>query len=46
MTIVAWVVADIYHTQSHEAAEAEIALPPIQSISVNTQLLESIRIRE
>lgn len=46
MTIIAWVVADVYHTQSQDAVETGIAIPAIKSISVNKGLLESIRMRE
>lgn len=46
MTIIAWVVADVYHTQSQETPDTSIAIPPIKSISVNKEIIESIRIRE
>lgn len=45
-TIVAWLVADIYHAQSQDTKVIEAAVPPVQSISVNKELLESIRIRK
>lgn len=46
MTILAWVVADVYHAQSSETTDTSVTLPPIKSISVNKELLESIRMRE
>lgn len=46
MTIIAWVVADVYHTQSLDTPDIGITIPPIKSISVNKELLESIRMRE
>lgn len=46
MTIIAWVVADIYHAQSQDSTEAEITVPAIKSFSVNKELLESIKMRK
>lgn len=46
MTILAWVIADIYHAQSSETADTSVTVPPIKSISVNKDLIESIRMRE
>lgn len=45
MTIAAWVVADIYHTQSQETTDTSVTVPAVKSISVNKQVLESIRMR-
>ena len=46
MTIIAWVVADIYHAQSDTATDTGLTAPPIKSISINKELIESIRMRE
>lgn len=46
MTIIAWVVADVYHAQSTENEDTTVVVPKATSISVNKELLESIRIRE
>ncbi|MBI1862697.1 hypothetical protein HYS00_01110 [Candidatus Microgenomates bacterium] len=46
MTIIAWVVADVYHAQSQDTIDTTIAVPPIKSISVNKDLIQSIRMRE
>ena len=46
MTIIAWVVADVYHAQSDTSTDTSLNAPPIKSISVNKELIESIRMRE
>jgi len=42
LTVVAWVVADIYHAASEEKIKTKIEIPKLENYQINKNLLEII----
>lgn len=43
LTVVAWVVADIYHAATQEKIKTRVDIPTLNNYQINTDLLESLK---
>ena len=45
LTIVAWLIADIYHTSTEDKIKSKISLPQIHQYKISKDLLETLKNR-
>lgn len=43
LTVIAWVVADIYHAASEEKIKARVDIPTLNNYKINVELLETLK---
>ncbi|MEK7633338.1 MAG: hypothetical protein AAB437_00650 [Patescibacteria group bacterium] len=43
LTVIAWLIADIYHTSTEDKIKSKINLPQINRYEINKDLLETLK---
>jgi hypothetical protein len=43
LTVVAWLIADVYHASTEDKIESKISLPQINQYKINKNLLETLK---
>ncbi|MGB9882937.1 MAG: hypothetical protein ACPLRN_00245 [Microgenomates group bacterium] len=43
LTIVAWMIADLYHASTEEKIKTKIEVPDLKKYNINQQILEKIK---
>ena len=43
LTIIAWLVADIYHTSTEDKIKSKISLPQVNQYKIDKDLLETLK---
>ncbi len=45
LTVIAWLIADVYHASTEDKIESRISLPQINHYQINKDLLETLKNR-
>jgi hypothetical protein len=45
LTVVAWLIADIYHASTEDKIKSKISLPQVNQYKINKDLLETLKNR-
>ncbi len=43
LTVVAWLVADVYHASSEEKVKSKITVPQVTRYTIDTNILDALR---
>jgi hypothetical protein len=46
LTVIAWVVADIYHAATEEKIKSRVNIPTLNDYHINTDLLDKLKSKE
>jgi len=46
LTVIAWVVADIYHAATEEKIKSRVNIPTLNDYHINTDLLNKLKSKE
>lgn len=45
LTVIAWVIADIYHAATTEKIKSGVEMPPLRQYKVNAEILNTLKTR-
>jgi len=45
LTVLAWLVADVYHAASEEKIKSKIEIPIIKNYQINKNILENLKLK-
>ena len=43
LTVICWLIADIYHASTEDKIKARVSLPQVYQYKINTDLLEALK---
>ncbi len=45
-TVIAWLIADVYHAATTEKIKSQVQLPVLKTYTINTSVLKTLKKRE